>query len=107
MLYKFKSKAGADVIMLGPQGDQLLRLIGKEPAAQGIVAESDQAAAIAALLQAVELDEAQFAAAQAEALAAGEAPVQRAEVSLKQRAWPFVELLRAAQQAQVPVVWGV
>ena len=31
MLYKFKSKAAGDVIMLGPNGDQMLRIIGREP----------------------------------------------------------------------------
>ena len=36
MLYKFHSKAGADVIMTGPHGDQLLKRLGREPAPQGI-----------------------------------------------------------------------
>ena len=30
MIYKFRSPATGDVIMLGPQGDQLLRLIGRD-----------------------------------------------------------------------------
>ena len=37
MLYKFKSKSGSDVIMMGPNGDEVLRLIGKQPAPQGII----------------------------------------------------------------------
>jgi len=37
MLYKFKSKATGDLIMLEPNGRQVLRLIGKEPTAQGII----------------------------------------------------------------------
>jgi hypothetical protein len=37
MIYKFKSKATGDVIMLGPHGDQLLRLLGREPALKGII----------------------------------------------------------------------
>ena len=37
MIYKFKSKAAGDVIMLGASGDDVLRTIGKSPAAQGIV----------------------------------------------------------------------
>jgi hypothetical protein len=36
MLYKFKSKAAGDVIMLGPNGDQVLRLLGRAPAPSGI-----------------------------------------------------------------------
>ena len=30
MIYKFKSKATGDVIMLGPNGDQMLVLLGRE-----------------------------------------------------------------------------
>ena len=37
MLYKFKSKAAGDVIMLGPNGDHVLRLAGREPAARVFV----------------------------------------------------------------------
>ena len=46
MIYKFKSKAAGDVIMLGPNGDQMLRLIGHEPAAKGIVDVEQLPAAI-------------------------------------------------------------
>ena len=37
MNYLFKSKAAGDVLMLGASGDRLLRTIGKEPAAKGII----------------------------------------------------------------------
>ena len=53
MLYKFKSKASGDVIMNGPHGDELLRLLGREPAAQGIVQHADLPRALAALEAAV------------------------------------------------------
>ena len=46
MIYKFKSKAAGDVIMLRPHGDQLLRLIGREPAAKGIIEVADMPAAM-------------------------------------------------------------
>ena len=29
------------------------------------------------------------------------------DVSLRQRAWPFVEMMKCAQAADVPIVWGV
>ncbi len=57
MLYKFKSKAAGDVIMLGANGDQVLRIVGKEPAPQGILEATALAAAIAALEAAVAADE--------------------------------------------------
>jgi hypothetical protein len=53
MIYKFKSKASGDLVMLGPHGDRLLRLLGREPAAQGIIEPSAMPQAIAALEAAI------------------------------------------------------
>ena len=98
MLYKFKSKAAGDVIMLGPNGDQVLRIVGKEPAAQGIIEAHHLRAAIAALEAAVATDE-------TAALAGEAAPRER--VSLRQRVWPLREMMKRAQRAGQPIVWGV
>ena len=49
MIYKFKSQAAADVIMLQANGEQMLTIIGKAPAAQGIVTVAQIPVAIAAL----------------------------------------------------------
>src|SRR5215510_6408738 len=103
MLYKFRSKAAGDLIMLGPTGDQLLRIIGKEPAPKGIIEPPAMAAAIAALERAVADDEAIRAQAEAE----GAPPRREGHVSLRQRAWPLVEMLRRAQAADKEIVWGV
>ena len=97
MIYKFKSPATGDLIMLGPQGDQLLRLLGREPAPRGIVEPADMAAALAALQAAIAADDTS-AAADAEG---------RPAVTLRQRMWPMVEMLRRAQAADAAVVWGV
>ena len=53
MIYKFKSKAAGDVIMLGPNGDQVMRLLGREPAPQGIFEAAGMPAVMAALEAAV------------------------------------------------------
>jgi hypothetical protein len=37
MLYKFKSKAAGDLIMLQANGERMLQIIGKEPGPKGIV----------------------------------------------------------------------
>ena len=58
MLYKFKSKAAGDVIMMAPSGDEVLRVIGKSPAAKGIIEVASMPAAMAAIEQAVAADEA-------------------------------------------------
>jgi hypothetical protein len=95
MIYKFKSKAAGDVSMLQPHGDQLMRLIGREPAAKGIIETADMPAAIRAL---------QEAAAQAQSPTDSDG--ERA-VGLKQRVWPMVEMMKRAHAAGEPIVWGV
>ena len=108
MIYKFKSKAGGDVLMLGPNGDALLRTVGREPAAQGIFEPAAMPAATHAIEQAVLADDAARAGAQTgDADADCDAPGGRDGVGLRQRFWPMVDLLKRASQAGVPVVWGV
>ena len=106
MLYKFRSKAGGDVIMMGPNGDQVLRLLGREPSAQGIITKDQMAGAIAALEKAVSDDDAAFERSMQDAKAAGEAAPKRSGPQLKQRAWPLVELMRHAQRENEDVIWG-
>lgn len=101
MIYKFKSKATGDLVMLGPQGDQLLKIIGREPAAQGIIEPAAMPAAIAALEAAIA---AETAPAEDEENDGRDGP--RA-VSLRQRAWPMIEMLKRARAEERPVVWGV
>ena len=109
MLYKFKSKATGDVTMLGPNGDQVMRTVGRQPAAKGIFEVAAMAAVLAALEAAVAAEEAAGAKPGAAAAADGDSEAQAgaAAVSLRRRVWPLVEMLRRAQQAGEPVVWGV
>lgn len=112
MLYKFKSKATGDLIMLGPQGDQLLKLLGRSPAAQGIFEPEAMPAAWALLEQAVKEDEAARASDKRDQKKSPAEPDSDEErsapgVGLRQRVWPFIEMLRRAHAAGQPVVWGV
>jgi Domain of unknown function (DUF1840) len=107
VIYKFKSKAAGDVIMMGPTGDEVLRAMGREPAAQGIVEPDAMPGAIAALEQAIAAIDAERARAEAEASAAGEKLPPRPGVGLRQRAWPFIQMLKRAHAAREPIVWGV
>lgn len=107
MIYKFKSKAAGDLIMLGPNGDALLRAIGREPAAKGIIEPADMAAAVLGIERAIAADEAARAEAEREAAAEGRTLKAAEGVSSRQRLWPMVEMLRRAQSAKEPIVWGV
>jgi hypothetical protein len=117
MLYKFKSKATGDLIMLEPQGKHILKLIGKEPGAKGIILPSEMMAAIDALLAAVEREELAIKAAKdaAKEAALNDAPADTGTpiadgaraISLKQRVVPFIDMLRRAHAEEKEVVWGV
>lgn len=106
MIYKFKSQADGDVIMLEPNGDQMLTIMGREPSAKGIITVSQIPAAIAALEATVVTHEA------AESHVAGPSPTMELaaggdSVRLRARAGPFIELLRNSEKAGKAVVWGV
>jgi hypothetical protein len=104
MIYKFKSKAAGDVIMMGPTGDKVLGLIGKDATPKGIIEPAQMPAAIQALADAVKLDDEARAAAGEQAEGSTSA---RDPISLRQRAWPLVEMLKRAHAADEPVTWGV
>jgi hypothetical protein len=107
VIYKFKSKATGDVIMLGPTGDHMLDVIGREPAAKGIIEPDAMPAAMAAIERAIVSEEAAYQQALADAKAKGE-PAPRAEaIGIRQRAWPLVEMMKRAHKAGEPIVWGV
>jgi hypothetical protein len=117
MLYKFKSKETSDLIMLEPHARQVLSLIGKEPGAQGIVLPDEMAQAIQRLHDAIHAEEiakaeaARLAAEKSQSSATTDVNSHHEEpsrhVSLRQRATPFIDMLKRAQAAQVEVVWGV
>jgi hypothetical protein len=107
MLYKFKSKAAGDLIMLEPNGRRVLQVIGKDAGPKGIIQSVEMAGAIASLEAAIAEEEAQQKTAIDEARSRGEVPPKFDAVSLRQRAVPFIDMLRRAQKEQAEVVWGV
>jgi hypothetical protein len=108
MIYKFKSKAAADLIMTAPVGDRVLTLIGKGPAAKGIIEAAELAAAIEALEKAVQAEAPRRANDDDdEAPASRGAAASADRVSLRQRIWPMVEMMKRAQAGNEPIVWGV
>ena len=101
MIYKFKSKAAGDLIMLGPQGDQMLRLLGREPSSQGIIELGAMASAITALEAAIAADEA------ARRESGADEDDAKQGISLRRRLWPMVEMLRRCQAEGHAIVWGL
>lgn len=107
MLYKFKSKAAGDLIMLEPNGRRVLEIIGKDPGPKGIIEPAQMPAALAALESAIAREESEQQAAIEEAKSKGEAPPRFGDVSLRQRAVPFIDMLKRASAAGKEIVWGV
>ncbi len=108
MLYKFQSRATPDLIMLEPHGRRMLQIVGKyDEGRRGILQAAEMPAAIAALEAAITQEEAERRAAEAEAKDKGEELPEQEGVSLRQRATPFIEMLRRCQAANKEVVWGV
>lgn len=111
MLFKFKSQATSDLIMLEADARRLLKIIQGDDATQGIVQFHDLPRAIAALELAVAQDEAdrKQRSEQAVPLVSGEddEPVVLNGVSLSQRAAPMLKLLKRCLSEESDVVWGV
>ncbi|MCU4118166.1 DUF1840 domain-containing protein [Variovorax sp. N23] len=108
MLYRFKSQATADVVMLEPSARHLLDIVGKAPGPQGIITSEQIPAAIAALEEAVRLEHDRhrhngdpFAAED------HEEPAEREHVALHQRAAPLIDMLKRSAAEGKDVVWGV
>jgi len=105
MLYKFKSKTTGDLIMLEPNGRRILEIIGKTPDAKGILLAAQMPEALARLEEAI----AQEQADRRVACTSGESVVCDADMplSLRQRARPFIDMLKRCSDAGSDIVWGV
>ena len=111
MLFKFKSRATSDLIMLEADARNLLKImLGNDPV-KGIVQVADLGSAIAALESAVvkETLTRQQRADSAKDLVKSSDEDQRLlhAVTLSQRAAPMVKMLRRCQVEGVDLVWGV
>ena len=107
MLYKFKSKAAGDLILLEPQGKQFLQLIGKTADSKGIIEPADMPAAVAALLAAIAAQEAEQQTAREQAKEKGQPAPVFDGISLRQRCKPIIDMLNRCHREQQPIVWGV
>ncbi|MFN9450387.1 MAG: DUF1840 domain-containing protein [Rubrivivax sp.] len=112
-MYRFKCKATGDLLMLKPHAERALKVLGREPSAQGIIEVQDMPSVLARLQEAVDDDTRRRAqAAEGGPLAPGavgaDAPASTAdELPLRQRWWPLMEMIRQAHAGREPIVWGV
>jgi Domain of unknown function (DUF1840) len=107
MHYTFKSKAAGDLLVMEPVGSELLRVIGKEPAPRGIIEPASMPSAIKAIEMAIAREEGQPSQAVADTAELSTELSRDEAVTLRQRAWPLVEMMKRAQLENANIVWGV
>jgi hypothetical protein len=118
MIYQFETQAGGRITYTSVIGAQLLHLIGKQPGPRGVITVEEIPAAIRALEAAVQREK-EMTPEQRQDLephATGESRrsdprdderEREPPVSLGQRAFPFIDLLKHAQKVKEDVTWGI
>jgi hypothetical protein len=111
-LVVFRSKAAGEIFMFAETARRILAIIGKEDTPRGVVSAEQVGDALARLTAAVEEEKAQLEQAREEAEQAQRRGEPAGEggpraITLAQRAYPLLEMLRAAQKKKVDVTWGV
>jgi hypothetical protein len=108
MLFKFKSHADSDLIMLEADARKLLKIMLGDDPVKGIVLVQDMPRCMAALENAVLQEEQARQQAADEAIAEGQQDASAlGPVRLSQRAAPMLKLLRRSLAESSDVVWGV
>ncbi len=100
VLIKFRSDAGASVLMFGDVAARLLKLMGMSGVVPAAILGKDVAAALAQLQAELAIHGRELASAPA-----GGAADAAARIDLATRAFPLVKLLQAAAKEQADVIW--
>jgi len=115
MLITFKSKAAADIVMYKEHAQRILNLLDKD-VDRGIITHADTQKAIAAIEAAIADSRAHSVSDSVshdlkehpQPSAAGDHDHERVEpVSFASRAFPLLQMLKAASENGSDVVWGV
>lgn len=109
-MIRFRSPATGDVQMLDAHGKHLLSLIGKMDSSRGVITPAEMTEAISRLLAASTQDlhdQEQMQAQRATESDSDQAAADADRVGLAQRSFPLVQMLKRAQAAGEPVLWGV
>jgi hypothetical protein len=117
MLYRFKSRETSDIVMLAPDAERLLAILGKAAKSPGIITWPEMSHCLELLKQEAARDAAQRDAAprdeedtwneDEESPPAGQQGAPKSSVSLAQRIAPLVQALERCQRAQADLVWDL
>jgi hypothetical protein len=105
----FRSKAAADITMFAENARRIFEVIGRPESARGVITAEQVPDALQRLTAAVDQEKTQHrVAASADATndeQEGKGSSARG-VTFSQRAFPLMEMLRAAQKKNADVTWG-
>lgn len=101
MLITFSCPVYADITMFGDVALRLIKLMGHSGTIPGALAAEDVAPALQRLEAAIQADK-ESSALEEES---GEGEEGEPVVSLSLRAWPLIQLLKAAAKAESHVMW--
>ena len=104
----FRSKAAADITMFAENARRIFEIIGRPESARGVITAEQVPEALQRLTAVVDEEKRQHREASAHAgNDEPESKVSQARgVTFSQRAFPLIEMLRAAQKKNADVTWG-
>ncbi len=106
MLITFQSDAGAKFTLFGDVALQLIGMMGHTPCVPGALLAADVPDALAKLEQAIRDSPAQPSDADRQSDDDDDDEIEANPVSLDTRAYPLIEMLRAAARNQCDVMWS-
>jgi hypothetical protein len=109
-LVVFRSKAAGEIFMFAETARRIFEILGRPEAPRGVITAEQVPESLRRLVDAVDEEKAQLKAAQQEADLAdkqGDVREQQRPITLGQRAFPLIEMLRAAEKKKVDVTWGI
>ena len=108
MLITFKCRSAPDVVMLENLAQYLVGIVGKKLGQRGVITHDELDTAIARLEAAIVVDKKEIAEHEGH-FHEGEEGHEPHElpIGLAQRAYPFLDMLRAAKKENTDVLWGI
>ena len=107
-LVVFRSKVAADITMFAENARRIFEIIGRPESARGVITAAQVPDALQRLTAAVneEKEQHRLAAGRAADDESDSKGAQARGVTFSQRAFPLIEMLRAAQKKGADVTWG-
>jgi len=110
-LVVFRSRAAGEIFMFAETARRIFDILGRAESNQGVITSEQIPDALQRLSKAIDAEKAlveQTRQAEDAAEHSGmPPPTDNRIISLAQRAYPLMEMLRAAQKRQVEVTWGI